>query len=148
MATPVIKTPAENIQNLCLLLSLQKKRSNMYDMAAAYVYDSHLRETLIFISLQSKQQAVEIASQLSMLGEINKDYINILEQELGDIFEHAGPEEKLLDTCKKYEITLMDIYRVIVAEGHLSSNLQSFISGHLENITSTYAALKLLSDLT
>ena len=146
MPEPLIKTPAENIQNLCLLLSLQKKRSAMYDNAAAYVRNNNLRETLIFISLQSKQQAVELAAQLSMMGEINKQYINILEQELGGIFENAGKEENLLYTCKKYELILIDICRVILDEGHLSSNLYAFISGHLQNILSTFAALEQLSD--
>jgi hypothetical protein len=149
MAIPrIIKTPAENIQNLCLLLSLQQKRSRMYDNAAGYIYNNSLRETFTFISLQSKQQAAELASQLSVLGEENKEYINILEQELGDIFENAGEEENMLDNCKNYEMALIDIYRVILAESHLSSNINKFISGHLENIICSFASLKLLNDLT
>ena len=139
----VNKIPAFVLEKLDILFQLLKERKSEFERFAARVKDTQLRGTILSLAQEANQYAIELFSQIQVMGGKIKDM-----QQEGVRLDNTvmmDEENEILKSCEISEKKMIVAYRNILNEPFLHENLRKLIRNQLNGLTFAFMQLRLLN---
>jgi hypothetical protein len=139
----VNKIPAFILEKLDLLVRLLKERKREFESFAGKLNDKQLKRTVLSLAQEANQYAIELWSQVQVMG--GKIKSAIIEERPEMPVMMIDGEEDILKSCEISEQKMIIAYRNILNEPFLHDNLRRLIRCQLNGLTFAFMQLRLLN---
>jgi hypothetical protein len=139
----VNKIPAFILEKLDLLVRLLKERKREFESFAGKLNDKQLKRTVLSLAQEANQYAIELWSQVQVMG--GKIKSAIIEERPEMPVMMIDGEEDILKSCEISEQKMIMAYRNILNEPFLHDNLRRLIRCQLNGLTFAFMQLRLLN---
>jgi hypothetical protein len=139
----VNKIPAFILEKLDILVRLLKERKREFESFAGKLNDKQLKRTVLSLAQEANQYAIELWSQLQVMG--GKIKSAIIEERPEMPVMMIDGEEDILKSCEISEQKMIMAYRNVLNEPFLHDNLRKLIRSQLNGLTFAFMQLRLLN---
>ena len=146
------KIPVFLLDKLDVLLHLLQERKQEFETFAANLDNKQLKRTVLSLAQETNQYAVELASQIEMMGghirnfaDFDTSILSNMPKPLEGVSMITG-ESDILKSCELSETKMILAYRSILNEPFLHENLRKLFRCQLNGITYAFMQLRLLNN--
>lgn len=140
----VNKIPAFVLERLDILFRLLKERKWEFEGFAGRMKDKQLKRTILTLAQEANQYAVELFSQMQVMGGKIK-HLQEEAESLDNRLMIEEEEDEILKSCEISEKKMIVAYRNILNEPFLHENLRKLIRSQLNGLTFAFMQLRLLN---